>query len=202
MKKGTSIFLSICAGVAIVFGICGCLYGFNSKVHDWVNAQVGKTQDTTDSITLSLEPSWAELKRTVVADSPTASFVITAKKGDKEVADAHLVYDVDNSKAGASNIVISADKAHTAVDDDPASQFAGTYYLSGVTMTISPSGPAIRRSTSISRPTRRSALASKSPTRSKKWWSLRLATLRLRRLRLRQVRLRQQPKEVAYEQNR
>jgi hypothetical protein len=136
MKKGTSIFLSICAGVAIVFGICGCLYGFNSKVHDWVNAQVGKTQDTTDSITLSLEPSWAELKRTVVADSPTASFVITAKKGDKEVADAHLVYDVDNSKAGASNIVISADKAHTAVDDDPASQFAGTYYLSGVTMTI------------------------------------------------------------------
>lgn len=136
MKKGTSIFLSICAGVAIVFGICGCLYGFNSKVHDWVNAQVGKTQDTTDSITLSLEPAWAELKRTVVADSPTASFVITAKKGDKEVADAHLVYDVDNSKAGASNIVISADKAHTAVDDDPASQFAGTYYLSGVTMTI------------------------------------------------------------------
>lgn len=139
MKKGTSIFLSICAGIAIVFGICGCLYGFNSKVHDWVNNQVGKGATTDSGLKISADPASAELKRVLVSDVPTANFVVTVEKDGKESIDSKIVLDVDNSKAGGSNIVVTADKAHTKVETDAASQFAGTYYLSGVTVTVTTS---------------------------------------------------------------
>jgi hypothetical protein len=35
MKKGVKIFLSILGGFAVVTAICGALYGFDKRVHDW-----------------------------------------------------------------------------------------------------------------------------------------------------------------------
>ena len=42
MKKGLKIGLGITAGCMLFATICGCLYGFNSSVRNWVDTAVGK----------------------------------------------------------------------------------------------------------------------------------------------------------------
>ena len=48
MKKGLSIGLGIGAGVCVLFGVCGCLYGFDARVRSWFNKETGISTTTED----------------------------------------------------------------------------------------------------------------------------------------------------------
>lgn len=136
MKKGASIALSIGTGVTVLFGVFGMLYGFNKNVHTWVDKQLGR-DDTSNKIQIKLDKTTAELKRSSIADLPNVSFTADVVKGTVSYPDARLRLEVDRSHAGsAANSDISADTAHTKIDTDPASSFAGTYYIPGVTFTV------------------------------------------------------------------
>lgn len=141
MKKGTTVALSIGAGVAVIFGVLGCLYGFNKNVHSWVDSKIH--HDTTDSTavksaySISVTPSEKTLEREKAEDLPSAVFIVKVLKYGNETTDKRFDYNVDAAKEGFSEkYTLAFDKEHIKEETDAASQLAGYSYGTGATLTL------------------------------------------------------------------
>ena len=141
MKKGTTVCLSIGAGAAVIFGVLGCLYGFNKNVHSWVDAKIHP--DSTSSATVKsaysiiVTPSEKTLERKIANELPSAAFVVKVLKYGNETTDKRFDYNVDASKEGFSEkYTLAFDKDHIKEETDSASQLAGYSYGTGATLTL------------------------------------------------------------------
>jgi len=141
MKKGTTVALSIGTGVAVIFGVFGCLYGFNKNVHSWVDGQIHKDSTTSTTVnsaySISVTPAEKTVERTLTADLPTAEFTIKVLKYGNEVTDKRFNFEIDHTKEGFTETFTCAiDSAHIKEETNIASQLAGYSYGSGATMTL------------------------------------------------------------------
>lgn len=145
MKKGTSIFLSIAGGVAVVFGVFGCLYGFNKNVHNWVDGFAHKDNNTssvstsqaTGAFSLTVTPAAFSAERAAKEDTFAPTFVVKVLKYGVEATDKNFDYDIDTSKAvndGAYTMRFDSD--HIVENTDAANQVNGYSYKSGATLTF------------------------------------------------------------------
>ena len=141
MKKGTTVALSIGAGVAVIFGVLGCLYGFNKNVHSWVDSKIHPDSTTTtttkSAYSISVTPSEKTLERETSADLPSTVFVVKALKYGNETVDKRFDYNVDASKEGfTEKYTLAFDKDHIKEETNAASQLAGYSYGTGATLTL------------------------------------------------------------------